>query len=88
VTLEPPTNHNQETSDVCHCRLGNQSGTRKRNDGLALTGRAGGTIGRTLGTNDIEIRVPDEHTARIQEVHLVVIHSLCDVIEQALFGRN
>jgi len=53
---------------------------------IALTGRDGGTIGRELGTNDIEIRVPDERTARIQEVHLVVIHCLCDVIDQALFG--
>jgi len=55
---------------------------------VALTGRDGGTIGRTLGTNDIEIRVPDERTARIQEVHLVVIHCLCDVIDQALLGED
>ena len=55
---------------------------------VALTGRDGGTIGRELGANDIEIRVPDERTARIQEVHLVVIHCLCDVIDQALFGKT
>lgn len=54
---------------------------------VALTGRDGGTIGRQLGTDDSEIRVPDERTARIQEVHLVVIHCLCDAIDQALFGK-
>ncbi len=53
---------------------------------VGLTGRDGGTIGRELNDGDIEIRVPDERTARIQEVHLVVIHCLCDVIDQALFG--
>jgi len=52
---------------------------------VALTGRDGGTIGHELDANDVEIRVPDKRTARIQEVHLVVIHCLCDVIEQALF---
>jgi len=55
---------------------------------VALTGRDGGTISRELGTNDIEIRVPDERTARIQEVHLVVIHCLCDVIDRTLFGKD
>jgi D-sedoheptulose 7-phosphate isomerase len=55
---------------------------------VALTGKDGGSIGRALKSNDIEIRVPDERTARIQEVHLVVIHSLCDVIDQALFGTD
>jgi len=53
---------------------------------VALTGRDGGAIDRQLGANDVEIRVADERTARIQEVHLVVIHCLCDVIDQALFG--
>ncbi len=55
---------------------------------IALTGRDGGTMGQELGADDIEIRVPDERTARIQEVHLVVIHSLCDVIDQTLFGKG
>lgn len=55
---------------------------------VALTGRDGGTIGRELDANDVEIRVPDERTARIQEVHLVIIHCLCDVIDQALFGSS
>jgi len=54
---------------------------------IALTGRDGGTIGAALTGNDVELRVPDERTARIQEVHLVVIHCLCDAIDQALFNN-
>ena len=54
---------------------------------IALTGRDGGTIGQSLVDGDVEIRVPSERTARIQEVHLLVIHCLCDAIDRALFGR-
>ncbi len=53
---------------------------------VALTGRDGGQIGKTLRGGDVEIRVPAERTARIQEVHLVVIHCLCDGIDRALYG--
>jgi len=53
---------------------------------VALTGRNGGKMAPALGAGDVEIRVPAERTARIQEVHLVVIHCLCDGIDQALFG--
>lgn len=53
---------------------------------VALTGRDGGAIGRALADEDVEIRVPSDRTARIQEVHLVVIHCLCDGIDQHLFG--
>jgi len=55
---------------------------------VALTGRDGGTISHELDANDVEVRVSDERTARIQEVHLVIIHCLCDVIDQALFGES
>ena len=41
-----------------------------------------------LRENDIEIRVPADRTARIQEVHLVVIHCLCDFIDTQLFGGD
>jgi len=41
-----------------------------------------------LGDQDIEIRVPSNRTARIQEVHLVVIHCLCDFIDTQLFGGD
>jgi D-sedoheptulose 7-phosphate isomerase len=53
---------------------------------VALTGRNGGKMAPALRAGDVEIRVPAERTARIQEVHLVVIHCLCDGIDQGLFG--
>jgi len=55
---------------------------------VALTGRDGGEIGGWLRDIDVEIRVPAIRTARIQEVHIVVIHCLCDLIDEALFGGN
>jgi D-sedoheptulose 7-phosphate isomerase len=53
---------------------------------VALTGKDGGNMASLLTDNDIEIRVPSEVTARIQEVHLLVIHCLCDLIDCSLFG--
>lgn len=55
---------------------------------VALTGKDGGAIGNSLATGDVEIRVPAERTARIQEVHLLTIHCLCDGIDCLLFGEN
>lgn len=55
---------------------------------VALTGRDGGAMAGALESTDIEIRVPSERTARIQEVHLLVIHCLCDLIDQALFNAS
>lgn len=52
---------------------------------IALSGRDGGAMARLLGAGDVEIRVPATRTARIQEVHLLVIHCLCDAIDRALF---
>ncbi|MEZ5566256.1 MAG: phosphoheptose isomerase [Gammaproteobacteria bacterium] len=52
---------------------------------IALTGRNGGQIAGVLRDGDVEIRVPADRTARIQEVHLLVIHCLCDGIDSALF---
>jgi D-sedoheptulose 7-phosphate isomerase len=51
---------------------------------VALTGRDGGTIGAALAPDDIEIRVPAERTCRIQEVHLLIVHCLCDLIDAEL----
>lgn len=51
---------------------------------VALTGRDGGEIAAMLGSTDIELRVPAVRTARIQEVHLLIIHCLCDLIDAAL----
>ena len=53
---------------------------------VALTGKDGGKMAPQLQPTDVEIRVPSNSTARIQEVHLVVIHSLCDFIDCSLFG--
>ncbi|SPJ35063.1 Phosphoheptose isomerase [Kushneria phyllosphaerae] len=55
---------------------------------VALTGRDGGNMASLLGQEDCEIRVPATVTARIQEVHLLVIHCLCDLIDHQLFGSN
>jgi len=54
---------------------------------IALTGKDGGDIAGLLGENDVEIRVPSARTARIQEVHLLVIHCLCDIIDTTLFPQ-
>jgi D-sedoheptulose 7-phosphate isomerase len=53
---------------------------------VALTGKGGGAIGGLLGGNDIHICVPAERTARIQEVHLLTLHCLCDGIDVLLIG--
>jgi D-sedoheptulose 7-phosphate isomerase len=53
---------------------------------VALSGKNGGPMAELLAAGDIEIRVPAERTARIQEVHLVAIHCLCDLIDEYLFG--
>ena len=53
---------------------------------ISLTGRDGGKMAELLRGDDIEIRIPSERTARIQEVHLLVIHCLCDIIDAILFG--
>lgn len=53
-------------------------------DIIALTGRDGGRMAELLRAQDVEVRVPAQSTARIQEVHLLVIHCLCDLIEQQL----
>jgi D-sedoheptulose 7-phosphate isomerase len=53
---------------------------------LALTGRDGGRIAGLLGEHDLEIRVPSQVTARIQEVHILCIHCMCDLIDRQLLG--
>ena len=55
---------------------------------VALTGRDGGKVAKILSSNDIEVRVPSESTARIQEVHLLAIHCLCDQIDAVLFPED
>lgn len=53
---------------------------------VAFTGRNGGRIGEVLREGDIHLCVPAERTARIQEVHLLMIHCLCDGIDSLLMG--
>lgn len=53
---------------------------------VALTGRDGGQMAEAFREDDIELRVPAERTARIQEVHLLLIHILCDLIDAQLLG--
>lgn len=55
---------------------------------IALTGRDGGKMGAMLKEGDIHICVPAQVTARIQEVHLLALHCICDGIDQLLFGEN
>jgi len=53
---------------------------------VALTGKGGGQIGEMLRDSDIHICVPSDRTARIQEVHLLTLHCLCDGIDCLLLG--
>lgn len=53
---------------------------------IALTGKDGGGLASLLNASDVEIRVPSNSTARIQEVHLLITHCFCDLIDQQLFG--
>jgi len=53
---------------------------------VAFTGKDGGDMAALLTADDMEIRVPSNVTARIQEVHLLGIHCLCDFIDWQLFG--
>ncbi len=50
---------------------------------IALTGRDGGAMAGLLTAKDHELRVPAERTARIQEVHLLLIHCLCYAVDRA-----
>jgi D-sedoheptulose 7-phosphate isomerase len=55
---------------------------------IVLTGREGGQIADMMKADDFELRVPSWSTARIQEVHIMIIHSLCDLIDRHLLGHE
>ena len=55
---------------------------------VALTGKGGGQIGELLRDTDVHICVPSERTARIQEIHVLTIHCLCDGIDCQLLGAE
>ena len=53
---------------------------------VALTGKGGGEIGRMLRDSDVHLCAPSDRTARIQEIHLLTVHCLCDGIDCLLLG--
>ena len=55
---------------------------------VALTGRGGGELGRMLRETDVHICVPHERLARIQEVHLLALHCICDGVDAQLLGEQ
>jgi D-sedoheptulose 7-phosphate isomerase len=55
---------------------------------VALTGRGGGRIGNLLRETDVHICVPHERTARIQEVHILALHCICDGVDAQLLGEQ
>jgi D-sedoheptulose 7-phosphate isomerase len=54
---------------------------------VALTGRDGGLMAKMLGPNDFHLNVAHSRTMRVQEVHIIALHCLCDVIDNELFGE-
>ncbi|WP_321841001.1 phosphoheptose isomerase [Paraburkholderia bannensis] len=55
---------------------------------IALTGKGGGMVNGALADTDIHLSVPSDRTARVQEVHLLTIHCLCDGIDAMLMGED
>jgi D-sedoheptulose 7-phosphate isomerase len=55
---------------------------------VALTGKGGGRAGELLVPEDVHLCVPHGRTMRIQEVHLLIIHCLCDAIDATLLGDD
>ncbi len=55
---------------------------------VALTGQGGGELAGLLDEFDVHLCVPSERAARIQEVHLLTLHCLCDGIDEALLGEG
>ena len=54
---------------------------------VALTGRDGGLMAKMLGLRDFHLNVAHARTMRIQEVHIIALHCLCDIIDNELFGE-
>jgi D-sedoheptulose 7-phosphate isomerase len=55
---------------------------------VALTGRKGGKVTDMLGELDVHICVPHDRTARIQEVHILALHCICDGVDAMLLGET
>lgn len=65
-----------------------RAGQQKNMTCVVLNGRDGGEAARVLGPGDVNIPAPGESTARIQEVHGLVIHCICDLIDWQIFGHG
>jgi len=55
---------------------------------VALTGGRGGKLGERIADGDVHVNVPHAVTARVQEVHLLALHCLCDAIDHQMFGAK
>ncbi|MBP8183679.1 MAG: SIS domain-containing protein, partial [Rhodoferax sp.] len=55
---------------------------------VGLTGRSGGKMAQVLRDTDVHICVPHERTARIQEVHILALHCICDAVDAQLLGEQ
>ena len=55
---------------------------------IAMTGNGGGKMGAILKADDVHVCVPHKNTARIQEVHLLALHCMCDAIDFQMFGAK
>lgn len=55
---------------------------------VALTGRHGGQAGELLGRGDVHLCVPHDNSARVQEMHTLIIHCLCEAIDLMLLGEE
>ncbi|HLX22185.1 MAG TPA: phosphoheptose isomerase [Usitatibacter sp.] len=55
---------------------------------IALTGRDGGEMGRITRTGDFNLNVAHPRTMRVQEIHLLVVHCLCEVVDNVIFGEK
>ena len=69
---------------IAAIRVAHERGVRV----VALTGKDGGKIGELLAAGDVHLCVPAARTARIQEVHLLTIHCLCDGIDALILGET
>jgi D-sedoheptulose 7-phosphate isomerase len=55
---------------------------------ISLTGRDGGEMGRMMRTGDFHLNVAHPRTMRVQEVHLLIVHCLCEVVDNVIFGEK
>lgn len=76
------------SGDSDNVNMAVEAGHEREMKVVALSGRGGGRMAGLLADRDAEIRVPTESTARIQEVHLLIIHCLCDLIDYELLGSG